>query len=213
MTDLSGSIAWAADYKPFGEVNITANSQPNRIRFPGQYFDEEKGLHYNWHRYYNLSFGRYISPDPSGLRGGINYYTYAASNSANLFDPLGLYLTTNQQIIVSIASGAGAVIGGLAVGLTSWGVGTPVGAAMGSALFGAAATSLLGGDLTDVGNATITGLSAGYIGASISYFMEAISTTGIQAAARAGAMTGIIEAILLGSDPPFDTEDKESPCE
>ncbi|HED33686.1 MAG TPA: RHS repeat-associated core domain-containing protein, partial [Gammaproteobacteria bacterium] len=42
----------------------------NNIRFQGQYFDEESGLHYNRHRYYNPDTGQFISQDPIGLLGG-----------------------------------------------------------------------------------------------------------------------------------------------
>ena len=36
----------------------------NNLRFPGQYFLIEDGLHYNWYRDYDPSIGRYIQPDP-----------------------------------------------------------------------------------------------------------------------------------------------------
>ena len=47
------------------------------LRFQGQYYDEETGLHYNRFRYYDPNVGRFVSQDPIGLAGGNNYYTYA----------------------------------------------------------------------------------------------------------------------------------------
>ena len=58
-------------------------------RFPGQYHDEESGLHYNFHRYYDPSAGRYISPDPLGLAPAPNPYSYP-TNPTGWVDPLGL---------------------------------------------------------------------------------------------------------------------------
>lgn len=60
------------------------------LRFPGQYWDDETGLHYNWNRYYDPSTGRYITADPIGLEGGMNLYAYANLNPVNYIDAEGL---------------------------------------------------------------------------------------------------------------------------
>ncbi|HEX7025711.1 MAG TPA: RHS repeat-associated core domain-containing protein [Gammaproteobacteria bacterium] len=73
MTDQSQTVVWRAQYDPFGLV--TVNEDPdndlvevvNNIRYPGQYFDSETGLHYNWNRYYDPVTGRYITSDPIGI--------------------------------------------------------------------------------------------------------------------------------------------------
>ena len=62
----------------------------NNFRLPGQYFDEETGFHYNYHRYYDPGTGRYLTPDPIGQEGGINLFLYAMNNPINAIDPLGL---------------------------------------------------------------------------------------------------------------------------
>ena len=96
MTDSSAIVVWQADYDPFGKA--TVNDDPdgngvhitNNIRFPGQYYDTETGLHYNYHRYYDPGIGRYLSPDPIGEEAGINLYTYVMNNPIQLVDPMGL---------------------------------------------------------------------------------------------------------------------------
>ncbi|PAT38973.1 RHS repeat-associated core domain-containing protein, partial [Vandammella animalimorsus] len=60
------------------------------IRFPGQYYDKETGTHYNFHRDYDPSTGRYLQSDPIGLDGGVNYFIYAFNNSLLLTDSNGL---------------------------------------------------------------------------------------------------------------------------
>jgi RHS repeat-associated protein len=90
MTDASGTVVWAADYKPFGEATVTVSTITNNLRFPGQYFDAETGNHYNYRRDYNPSLDRYIEADPIGLRGGPNVYSYVWANPIKWIDPIGL---------------------------------------------------------------------------------------------------------------------------
>ncbi|WP_335953231.1 RHS repeat-associated core domain-containing protein [Acinetobacter higginsii] len=98
MSDTQGQMVWKAEYKAWGErvsaklaSNFFENSEivTNNIRFQGQYFDEETGLHYNRYRYYSPYVGRFISKDPIGLLGGNNNYAYAP-NPVEWVDPLGL---------------------------------------------------------------------------------------------------------------------------
>ncbi|ENW35389.1 hypothetical protein F922_02387 [Acinetobacter baumannii NIPH 201] len=98
MTDHTGAVIWKAEYKAWGECkaervksNFFENSEiiSNNIRFQGQYFDEETGLHYNRYRYYSPYVGCFISKDPIGLLGGDNVYAYAP-NPVSWIDPLGL---------------------------------------------------------------------------------------------------------------------------
>ena len=80
MSDATGRKVWEAEYEPFGKA--TVNEDPdgdgklvtNNLRFPGQYYDAETGLHYNYHRDYDPVTGRYLQPDPIGLLGGLNPY-------------------------------------------------------------------------------------------------------------------------------------------
>ncbi|MCX7098979.1 MAG: DUF6531 domain-containing protein [Methylococcales bacterium] len=61
------------------------------LRFPGQYFDAETGLHYNMTRYYSPRLGRYIQSDRIGLAGGLNTYGYVGGDPVDWVDPLGLF--------------------------------------------------------------------------------------------------------------------------
>ncbi len=112
LMDAQGRVAWAADYKVWGEAKVWqglrtgTNGWADRMelrsegraqmpaleqpfRFQGQQFDAETGLHYNRFRYYDPVVGRFVSQDPIGLRGGFNIYQYAVNPIAWL-DPFGL---------------------------------------------------------------------------------------------------------------------------
>ena len=76
---------------PFGQTQVQLGTVQNNLRFPGQYYDAETGLHYNWNRYYDPETGRYLSPDPIGLDGGLNLYAYVENDPVNWVDPWGLF--------------------------------------------------------------------------------------------------------------------------
>ena len=90
LTNPNGEIVWSAHYRAYGEIaRLDVGKIDNPLRFQGQYFDQESGLHYNRHRYYNPDIGRYLTPDPVKLAGGINTYQYVP-NPTGWVDPLGL---------------------------------------------------------------------------------------------------------------------------
>jgi RHS repeat-associated protein len=85
-----GGIAWFSRTSLWGHaVESTSTAADTPLRFSGQYFDAESGLHYNYFRYYDPATGRYASPDPVGLAGGPNPHAYVENPHAWV-DPLGL---------------------------------------------------------------------------------------------------------------------------
>ena len=115
LTDSTNTVVWEAVYKPFGEAEVNEHSTVvNNFRFPGQYYDQETGLHYNYHRYYDPSTGRYLRPDP--IRNPLmiqNLYLYTDGNPISKTDPFGLITIDDQdcteksrKIIPSISSGS-----------------------------------------------------------------------------------------------------------
>ena len=90
LSDSNDEIVWKARYKTYGNVAVKeVDEVENNLRFQGQYFDEETGLHYNRHRYYNPNIGQFTTQDPIGLLGGVNNYQYAP-NPVGWVDPFGL---------------------------------------------------------------------------------------------------------------------------
>jgi len=95
-TNAAGTVTWTWSSDAFGTT--AANDDPDNdgvatiinLRFPGQYYDAETQLHYNYFRYYDPSSGRYVTSDPIGLNGGWNTYGYVGGNPIYWFDSLGL---------------------------------------------------------------------------------------------------------------------------
>jgi RHS repeat-associated protein len=96
VTDNTQTVVWSWDSRPFG--NSPPNEDPDgdftnftlNLRFPGQYYDTESGLHYNTFRTYDPDTGRYLESDPIGLNGGLNTFTYVENAPVRLIDPDGL---------------------------------------------------------------------------------------------------------------------------
>ncbi|WP_332877685.1 RHS repeat-associated core domain-containing protein [Massilia sp. S19_KUP03_FR1] len=95
MTDTLNRPKWSWTSSPFGnnlavEDPIGVGRFSYGLRFPGQYFDVESGLHYNLHRDYDPDTGRFVQSDVIGIQGGLNTYAYASSNPLSMVDPSGL---------------------------------------------------------------------------------------------------------------------------
>ena len=99
VTDAHQAIVWQARVSPFGQARVvhaavaagTGKAFEMNLRLPGQVYDTVTGLHQNYMRDYDPALGRYTTPDPLGLAGGINPYMYVGNNPLTNIDPLGLF--------------------------------------------------------------------------------------------------------------------------
>ena len=121
---------WFSD--PFG--TDAANSNPAgagtfgyNLRLPGQVFDGQVGLHYNYLRDYDPGTGRYIESDPIGLRGGVNTYAYTRGNPLSFTDPAGL--VTNPLELTCIDPAQPVCWAGVAADVITWALAGAAGAA------------------------------------------------------------------------------------
>ena len=110
LTDQNQQVVWRANYRPFGQADIDIATVSNNLRFPGQYFDEETGLHQNYHRDYDPVTGRYSQHDPLGLAGSLNPYGYANFNPHMYTDPYGLAPSWVGPAAVTISTTGGTLV-------------------------------------------------------------------------------------------------------
>jgi RHS repeat-associated protein len=99
-TTSSDTVVWNWGYfgSAFGTNAPSPQTLPVNLRFPGQYYDTETGLHYNYFRDYEPAIGRYVESDPIGLRGGANTYSYVKNNPLRFLDPRGLEVTWKGSV-------------------------------------------------------------------------------------------------------------------
>lgn len=95
ITDSTQKKVWQGNKQPFGKTEVSVNLIEFNARFPGQYYDAESGLHYNYFRDYDPATGRYVQSDPIGLLGGLNSYSYSTDNPVNYIDKYGLAASTS----------------------------------------------------------------------------------------------------------------------
>jgi RHS repeat-associated protein len=78
LSNGAGALAQNYTYDSFGNIIATSGSLVNSFRYTGREWDTETSLYYYRARYYDSTLGRFLSEDPTGLKGGINYYTFSS---------------------------------------------------------------------------------------------------------------------------------------
>jgi RHS repeat-associated protein len=89
LTGSTGAMGNSYTYDSFGNITASTGSSANPYTYTGRDFDSETGLRYYRARYYDPATGRFLSGDPTGFNGGINFYAYALNDPMNLRDPSG----------------------------------------------------------------------------------------------------------------------------
>ena len=97
-TDEAGTKIWEVSYRPFGGVELSSGDALD-LRFPGQWFQLESGLHQNWMRDYDPTTGRYLQADPLGLVDGASVYGYALQSPLMHTDPRGERILRLLQLV------------------------------------------------------------------------------------------------------------------
>ena len=195
VTDQSAEIVWRASYRSFGRALISTASIRQPFRLPGQYHDEETGLHYALARYYDPDRGRFLSPDPMRRPGAsLNYYTYCDGDPLNRVDPTG-------EISLTI----GTVLGAIAIGIA-------LGAAIGAGVELYRQRNQETTDWGQVGRAALIGGCLGGIAGGVGVVAAAaaaaalgVAATGMVAGAIGGGVAGgVVYCVEAAAKGEFD---------
>jgi RHS repeat-associated protein len=176
VTDPAGRVVWKADYLAFGRARVGVERVRQPWRLPGQYHDDETGLHYSLARYYDPDLGRYLAVDPRRTPGAsLNYYTYCDGDPLNRIDPTGEISLTLGTVLLAMA------------------VGAAVGAAIGAGVELYRQRNQEHTDWGQVGAAALVGGCLGAIGAGVGAVAEA-AAVGAVGVLAAGALAGGLAA-------------------
>ncbi|PIT61947.1 hypothetical protein BHC47_05485 [Snodgrassella alvi] len=119
----NGEQSWKINSDAFGNSELDVSNQITmNLRFPGQYYDAETGLSYNYFRDYDAKTGRYIQSDPIGLKGGINTYLYADGQPSTQIDPNGLNPVAMGAAAGGVGGPPGVVVGAIVGAIVGIGI-------------------------------------------------------------------------------------------
>jgi RHS repeat-associated protein len=91
LTNAAKATVWSAIYEPFGRVHSVTGTVTQNLGLPGQWFQLEHGLAYNWHRHYDPTTGRYTTADPLGFVDGPSVFAYVGNAPHIGVDPSGQF--------------------------------------------------------------------------------------------------------------------------
>ncbi len=111
LTDAGGSVVATYRYDPWGNVISSTGTLINPLRFTAREYDAESGLYFYRARYYDPQAGRFISRDPSGIKGGLNLYAYVRNNPIDRRDPRGLGDINWKEVGMNVCAGLIAAVG------------------------------------------------------------------------------------------------------
>jgi RHS repeat-associated protein len=91
LSNSAGAIANTYTYDSFGKLTASTGTLTNPFQYTGREFDSETGLYFYRARYFDPPTGRFLSEDPIGFSGGLNFYAYVQNSPLNFLDPSGLH--------------------------------------------------------------------------------------------------------------------------
>jgi RHS repeat-associated protein len=206
MLNASGAVSWHRVAGIFGDTvsQAVGTTAANPQRFPGQQFDPNLALHYNYFRDYDPATGRYLETDPIGLNGGINLYQYALSNPVRYTDPQGKIVPLALCLLGGAVSGGVTAIGDY-IGTGKISAGHVVVAAGVGCVAGAAAPFA-----TTLARTALLGAASNTAQYAITNYIdcEEVTPEGLVGSAVTGGLSGQIGGRFKKPPYVWDTPDK-----